>query len=43
MSPQEILISIAKSDLSLQGKLDAFKAEFETKFAPPQGTPIVGC
>jgi peroxiredoxin len=34
MSLQETLASIAKSGLPLQGKLDAFKTEFETKIAP---------
>jgi peroxiredoxin len=34
MSIQEILTSIAQSDLPLQGKLDAFKIEFETNLAP---------
>jgi peroxiredoxin len=38
MSLQETLTSIAKSGLPLQGKLDAFKTEFETKLAPP---PVV--
>jgi peroxiredoxin len=35
MSLEETLASIAASGLPLQGKLDAFKTEFETKFAPP--------
>jgi peroxiredoxin len=35
MSMEETLSGIAASDLPLQGKLDAFKVEFETKFAPP--------
>ena len=34
MSFQETFASIAKSNLPLQGKLDAFKAEFETNIAP---------
>jgi len=34
MSFQEIFASIASSDLPLQGKLDAVKAEFETNIAP---------
>lgn len=32
---EETLADITASDLSLQGKLDAFKAEFETRLAPP--------
>jgi peroxiredoxin len=36
MTLQETLTAIAKSGLPLQGKLDALKAEFETKFAPPE-------
>jgi peroxiredoxin len=35
MSMEETLASIAASGLPLQGKLDAFKTQFETKFAPP--------
>jgi peroxiredoxin len=35
MTLQETLASIAKSGLSLQGKLDAFKLEFDTNLAPP--------
>jgi peroxiredoxin len=35
MSMEEIIAGIAASGLPLQGKLDAFKSEFETKFAPP--------
>ena len=34
MSLQETLASIARSGLPLQGKLDAFRAEFETTLAP---------
>jgi peroxiredoxin len=34
MSFQEVLASIASSGLPLQAKLDAIKAEFETKIAP---------
>lgn len=36
MSPQETFATIAKSGLSLQGKLDAFKHEFDTRLAPPE-------
>jgi peroxiredoxin len=32
---QETLATIAKSGLPLQGKLDAFKLEFDTRLAPP--------
>lgn len=35
MTLQETLASIAKSGLPLQGKLDAFKSEFDTRLAPP--------
>jgi peroxiredoxin len=35
MTFQETFASIAQSDLPLQGKLDAFKAEFNTRLAPP--------
>jgi thiol-disulfide isomerase/thioredoxin len=35
MSMEETLAGIAASDLPLQGKLDAFKTEFETRLAPP--------
>lgn len=35
MSLQETVERIAASGLPLQGKLDAFKVEFETNFAPP--------
>ena len=35
MTLQETLASIAKSGLPLQGKLDAFKTEFDTRLAPP--------
>ncbi len=35
MNFQETLISIARSGLPLQGKLDAFKVEFDTRLAPP--------
>ena len=35
MSLQEILATIAKSGLPLQGKLDAFKFEFDNNLAPP--------
>lgn len=38
MSLQETLASLAKSGLPLQGQLDAFKTEFETKLAP---APVV--
>jgi peroxiredoxin len=41
MSFQETLASIAQSGLPLQGKLDAIKAEFETKFAPPQVVEVL--
>lgn len=34
MSLTDLLASIARSDLPLQGKLDAFKAEFETNMVP---------
>lgn len=35
MTLQETLAAIATSGLPLQGKLDALKSAFETKFAPP--------
>ena len=35
MTLQETLAKIAKSGLPLQGKLDAFKIEFDTRLAPP--------
>lgn len=35
MSLEQILASLAASDLPLQSKLDALKAEFETNLAPP--------
>lgn len=35
MSMEETLAGIAAFDLPLQGKLDAFKTEFETRRAPP--------
>lgn len=35
MSFQETFTKIAQSDLPLQGKLDAFKVEFDTRLAPP--------
>jgi peroxiredoxin len=35
MSMEETLAGIAASDLPLQGKLDAFKTDFETRLAPP--------
>ena len=35
MSMEETLAGIAASDLPLQGKLDTFKTEFETRRAPP--------
>ena len=35
MTLQETLAKIAKSGLPLQGKLDAFKVEFDTRLAPP--------
>jgi peroxiredoxin len=35
MSFQETYTKIAQSDLPLQGKLNAFKAEFDTRLAPP--------
>jgi hypothetical protein len=35
MTLQETLASISKSDLTLQGKLNALKFEFETNLAPP--------
>ena len=35
MTLQETLATIAKSGLPLQGKLDAFKLEFDTRLAPP--------
>jgi len=35
MSFQETFASIAQSGLPLQGKLDAFKLEFDTRLAPP--------
>lgn len=35
MTLQETLAKIAKSGLPLQGKLDAFKSEFDTRLAPP--------
>jgi peroxiredoxin len=35
MTLQETFASIAKSGLPLQGKLDAFKHEFDTNLAPP--------
>lgn len=35
MTFQETFAKIAQSDLSLQGKLDAFKVEFDTRLAPP--------
>lgn len=35
MTIQDTIASIAASGLPLQGKLDAFKAEFERTFAPP--------
>jgi peroxiredoxin len=35
MTLQETLASITKSGLPLQGKLDAFKFEFDTRLAPP--------
>ena len=35
MTLQETLAKIAKSGLPLQGKLDAFKFEFDTNLAPP--------
>jgi peroxiredoxin len=38
MSFQDFLNSLAQSDLPLQGKLDALKAEFETNLAP---APVV--
>jgi hypothetical protein len=41
LSPQETLISIAKTDLPLQGKLDAFKTEFETRLAPPSVVDVL--
>ena len=34
MTLQETLATIAKSGLPLQGKLDAFKLEFDTRLAP---------
>lgn len=38
MSIEQFIASLAASDLSLQGKLDALRAEFEANLAPP---PIV--
>jgi peroxiredoxin len=35
MTFQETFAKIAQSDLPLQGKLDAFKVEFDTRLAPP--------
>ena len=35
MSFQETFAKISQSGLSLQGKLDAFKVEFDTRLAPP--------
>ena len=35
MSLEQILTAIGASNLPLQGKLDALRAEFETKLAPP--------
>lgn len=35
MTFQETFETIAQSDLPLQGKLDAFKVEFDTRLAPP--------
>ena len=35
MTMEETIAGIAASGLPLQGKLDAFRTEFETKFAPP--------
>jgi peroxiredoxin len=36
MTLQETLTTIATSGLPLQGKLDAFKHEFDTRLAPPE-------
>lgn len=41
MSLQETLAQIAASGLPLQGKLDAFRTEFETKMAPPEVVSIM--
>lgn len=38
---EETLASIAASGLPLQEKLDAFKTEFETKFAPPAALKVM--
>ena len=38
MSLEQFIASLAASDLSLQGKLDALRMEFETNLAPP---PVV--
>ena len=35
MTLQETIARIAKSGLPLQGKLDAFKVEFDNNLAPP--------
>jgi peroxiredoxin len=40
-TPQEIVASIAKSGLPLQGKLDALKSALETNFAPPAAVEVL--